>query len=379
MATQYPFSREMDQRPDVQIYGPHSFATCWGLKNHGSLALLIAMPGWTIGIESTAHTLSFGLVDSNGIPYPAFSDTVRPDQGGIHPREAADHHKDVAHTLFEKLLQEYNLSVRDISAIAYSQGPGLGPCLRVGAAIARGMSSMLDVPLIGVNHCVAHIEIGRQQCGCQDPVLLYVSGGNTQVIAHLDGKYRVLGETLDIGIGNMLDKFARNQGIPFPGGPVIEKLASEWLSQNENPSLNGLELPFAVRGMDLAFSGIMTAAQRLIDNGAELGAVCWSLQEHSFAACVEIAERALSHTGKTELLLGGGVACNSRLREMCDLMASERDSTSHAPPRMYCIDNGTMIALLGHIELENGRVTQYSDSAIDQYLRTDQTEVSWAV
>ena len=86
------------------------------------------MPGWTVGIESTAHTLSFGLVDSNGIPYPAFSDTVRPDQGGIHPREAADHHKDVAHSLFEKLLQEYNLSVRDISAIAYSQGPRPGPC-----------------------------------------------------------------------------------------------------------------------------------------------------------------------------------------------------------------------------------------------------------
>jgi glycoprotease/Kae1 family metallohydrolase len=251
--------------------------------------------------------------------------------------------------------------------------------LRVGAALARGISSRLDVPLIGVNHCVAHIEIGRQQCGCSDPVLLYVSGGNTQVIAHLDGRYRVLGETLDIGIGNMLDKFARAQGIPFPGGPVIEKLAQEWLSNNPEPRLTDLELPFAVRGMDLAFSGVMTAAQRLLDNGAELGAVCWSLQEHAFAACVEVAERALSHTGKTELLLGGGVACNTRLREMCSLMAGERESTSHAPPRMYCIDNGTMIGLLGYIELQNGRVTPYEESAVDQYLRTDQTQVTWAV
>jgi glycoprotease/Kae1 family metallohydrolase len=209
--------------------------------------------------------------------------------------------------------------------------------------------------------------------------LLYVSGGNTQVIAHLDGRYRVLGETLDIGIGNMLDKFARAQGIPFPGGPVIEKLAQEWLSNNPEPRLTDLELPFAVRGMDLAFSGVMTAAQRLLDNGAELGAVCWSLQEHAFAACVEVAERALSHTGKTELLLGGGVACNTRLREMCNLMAGERESTSHAPPRMYCIDNGTMIGLLGHIELQNGRVTPYEESAVDQYLRTDQTQVTWAV
>ena len=157
-------------------------------------------------------------------------------------------------------------------------------------------------------------------------MLLYVSGGNTQVIARLEGKYRVLGETLDIGIGNMLDKFARAHGIPFPGGTVIEKLAAEWLNNNPNPTMDGLELPYAVRGMDLAFSGVLTAALRLVENGKPLEAVCWSLQEHVFSACVEVAERALAHTGKTELLLGGGVACNSRLRTMCELMCEERDS-----------------------------------------------------
>lgn len=336
------------------------------------------MDKWTLGIESTAHTLSFGLVDPNGIPFPSCSGTVSPDEGGIHPREAADHHKDVAPVLLEKILQQNELDISDIGAVSYSQGPGLAPCLRVGAAIARGISSRLGIPLIGVNHCVAHIEIGRDQCGCIDPVLLYVSGGNTQVIARLDGRYRVLGETLDIGIGNMLDKFARTQGIPFPGGPVIEKLAAQWLAENPNPSMDGLELPYAVRGMDLAFSGVMTAAQRLLDSGESLGAVCWSLQEHAFSACVEVAERAMAHTGKSELLLGGGVACNMRLRKMCELMADERESVSFAPPRMYCIDNGTMIAKLGFLELLNGRITTYSESAIDQYLRTDQTPISWA-
>ncbi len=336
------------------------------------------MDKWTLGIESTAHTLSFGLVDPNGIPFPSCSGTVSPDEGGIHPREAADHHKDVAPVLLEKILLQNELDISDIGAVSYSQGPGLAPCLRVGAAIARGISSRLGIPLIGVNHCVAHIEIGRDQCGCIDPVLLYVSGGNTQVIARLEGRYRVLGETLDIGIGNMLDKFARTQGIPFPGGPVIEKLAAEWLAENPNPSMDGLELPYAVRGMDLAFSGVMTAAQRLLDSGKSLGAVCWSLQEHAFSACVEVAERAMAHTGKSELLLGGGVACNMRLRKMCELMADERESVSFAPPRMYCIDNGTMIAKLGFLELLNGRITTYSESAIDQYLRTDQTPISWA-
>ncbi len=336
------------------------------------------MDKWTLGIESTAHTLSFGLVDPNGIPFPSCSGTVSPDEGGIHPREAADHHKEVAPVLLEKVLLQNELDISDIGAVSYSQGPGLAPCLRVGAAIARGISSRLGIPLIGVNHCVAHIEIGRDQCGCIDPVLLYVSGGNTQVIARLEGRYRVLGETLDIGIGNMLDKFARTQGIPFPGGPVIEKLAAEWLAENPNPSMDGLELPYAVRGMDLAFSGVMTAAQRLLDSGKSLGAVCWSLQEHAFSACVEVAERAMAHTGKSELLLGGGVACNMRLRKMCELMADERESVSFAPPRMYCIDNGTMIAKLGFLELLNGRITTYSESAIDQYLRTDQTPISWA-
>ena len=321
---------------------------------------------WTLGIESTAHTLSFGLIDKNGIPFPSSTSTIKPEKGGIHPREAADHHKAAASVLLSAALNSQSLSPDDIGAIAYSQGPGLGPCLRVGASIARGLAAKFDVPLIGVNHCVAHIEIGRQQCGCDDPVLLYVSGGNTQVIARLEGKYRVLGETLDIGIGNMLDKFARAQGIPFPGGPVIEKLAAKWVEENPNASMDGLELPYAVRGMDLAFSGVLTAALRLVKSGKPLEAVCWSLQEHVFSACVEVAERALAHTGKTELLLGGGVACNTRLRTMCELMCGEREAESFAPPRMYCIDNGTMIGLLGYLELGAGRVTEFDNSAIDQ-------------
>jgi len=335
------------------------------------------MSGWTLGIETTAHTLSFGLVDADGIPYPAASDTLRPDKGGIHPREAADHHKDVAGRLFAQVMEMHGITPSDISTVAYSQGPGLGPCLRVGAAIARGIATRLSTPLIGVNHCVAHIEIGRQQCGCDDPVLLYVSGGNTQVIARLNGRYRVLGETLDIGIGNMLDKFARTQGIPFPGGPVIEQKALEYLKKNPKPSMDGLRLPYAVRGMDLAFSGLMTAAQRLIENGASLEAVCWSLQEHAFAACVEVAERAMAHTGKKELLLGGGVACNKRIRTMCEEMATDREGISHAPPKMYCIDNGTMIARLGWLEISK-RQTSLEESGIDQYLRTDQTPIVWS-
>ena len=166
------------------------------------------MSGVIIGVESTAHTFSFGLVTEDGRPHKSYSALYRPEEGGIHPREAADHHSSLASELISRLMKEESIQAEDVTAIAYSQGPGLGPCLRVGANVSRALSQQWNIPLVGVNHCVAHIEIGRNQTGCVDPVLLYVSGGNTQVIARAGERYQVLGETLDIGIGNMLDKFA---------------------------------------------------------------------------------------------------------------------------------------------------------------------------
>ena len=249
--------------------------------------------------------------------------------------------------------------------------------MRVGASVARSLSDKIGKPLVGVNHCVAHIEIGRLQTGCQDPVLLYVSGGNTQVIARNGSRYRVIGETLDIGIGNMLDKFARTQGIPFPGGPKIEKLANEWEKANPSASLDEIILPYGIQGMDLSFSGILTAAVQKVSDGHSLQEVCWSLQEHSFSACIEVAERALAHTGKSELLLGGGVACNERIREMARLMCKDRGAIAFWPEKQYCVDNGTMIAELGRKMLKHDIYTKLEDSAIDPSMRTDHAEVVW--
>lgn len=330
-----------------------------------------------VGLESTAHTFSFGAVSDDGIPTPSTSALYRPEAGGIHPREAADHHSLRANRLFAKFLDSNLISKSDITAIAYSQGPGLGPCLRVGASVARSLAEQLQVPLVGVNHCVAHIEIGRNQTGCEDPVLLYVSGGNTQVVARAGDRYQVIGETLDIGIGNMLDKFARNQGIPFPGGPKIEHLAAEWYFENPDANVSDCPLPYTVQGMDMNFSGILNAAQLRIDEGKPLGQVCWSLQEHAFAACVEVAERALAHAGKTELLLGGGVACNERIREMSRLMCDQRGSNATWPEKQYCVDNGTMIAELGRRMLGAMSPTTYDASAINPSLRTNHTVVCW--
>jgi|TARA_B100001105_G_scaffold255169_1_gene253345 universal protein Kae1 len=333
--------------------------------------------GIVIGLESTAHTLSIGGVKESGELIPSCSALFRPEEGGIHPREAADHHSENVSRIITQFLDINNIQKKNILSIAFSQGPGLGPCLRVGASVARALASELNVPLIGVNHCIAHIEIGRNQTGCTDPVLLYVSGGNTQVIARMGDKYRVIGETLDIGIGNMLDKFARAQGIPFPGGPEIEKLAERWVAKNPNASLIDVELPYGVQGMDLSFSGMLTAAQQLINDGKPLAQVCWSLQEHAFSSCIEVTERALAHLGKTEVLLGGGVACNLRIRQMSEIMCLERGASSHWPEKQYCIDNGTMIAELGRLARLSNEETVFSDSKINPLLRTDSTIVSW--
>ena len=335
------------------------------------------MSGVIIGVESTAHTFSFGLVTEEGIPHKSYSALYRPEEGGIHPREAADHHSNLASDLISRLMKEEGLRPDDVTAIAYSQGPGLGPCLRVGANVSRALSQQWNIPLVGVNHCVAHIEIGRNQTGCVDPVLLYVSGGNTQVIARAGERYQVLGETLDIGIGNMLDKFARTQGLAFPGGPKIEQLARDWHQNNPDADVDLVELPYSVQGMDLNFSGLLNAAIQKVKEGFELGAVCWSLQEHAFAACIEVAERALAHSGKSELLLGGGVACNERIREMARVMCEQRGSVGTWPEKQYCIDNGTMIAELGRRMLETQNPTNLDSSEINPSLRTDHTIVTW--
>ncbi len=327
-----------------------------------------------LGIEGTAHTLGAGVVEDDGGKCRVLSnvrDMLMPEEGGIHPREAAHHHAEVGPDILQRALDEANVTPADLDGVAFSQGPGLGPCLRVAATMARAFALRHDLPLVGVNHCVAHLEIGTGLTDATDPVLLYASGANTQVIAHVRGRYRVFGETLDVGIGNGLDKFARENGMPFPGGPKIEQLAKECGPEHLHP------LPYTVKGMDMSFSGLAIAAQRLIDKGVPLNQVCYSVQEHAFAALVEVAERALAHTQKDELVLGGGVACNQRLQDMAREMVEARGGTYHCPPRPVLVDNGTMIAWMGHLKLQADGGMDVADTGVLPYQRTDHIDVTW--
>jgi N6-L-threonylcarbamoyladenine synthase/N6-L-threonylcarbamoyladenine synthase/protein kinase Bud32 len=320
-----------------------------------------------LGIEGTAHTLGVGIMDGDANVLANEQSMYVPEEGGIHPREAANHHTEVAGGVIRKAFEAAGISKKDISLIAFSQGPGLGPCLRTAATAARTLSLSLDIPIIGVNHCIAHLEIGKASCHCSDPVLLYVSGGNTQVISYANGRYRVFGETMDIGLGNMLDKFGREMGMPFPAGPNIEKLALRGKSI--------LELPYSVKGMDVSFSVILTAAQQLKESPIE--DICLSIQETCFAMLTEVTERAMAHLGKSEVLLGGGVVRNRRLVEMVTAMCDERGAKCFVPPPPLCSDNGAMIAWTGLIMHRAGIRMNLDDTKVMQRFRTDDVDVTW--
>ena len=323
----------------------------------------------TLGIEGTAHTVGVGIVDEDANVLANEMEMYRPPQGGIHPREAANHHAERVTPVIRNALDAAGVSASDIGLVSFSRGPGLGPCLRTVATAARSLALSLGVPLLGVNHCIAHLEIGIASTGCRDPVLLYAAGGNTQVIALAEGRYRIFGETLDIGIGNMLDKLGRELGLGYYAGPAIEKLALEGERYHE--------LPYSVKGMDVAFSGIMTAAVALQRKGVPLEDICHSVQETCFAMLVEVTERAMAHIGKDELLLGGGVVQNNRLRAMAEAMCAERGARMHVPEPRLCVDNGAMIAWTAKLMHDAGIRTKVEDTKVDQRFRTDDVEVIW--
>lgn len=321
-----------------------------------------------LGIEGTAEKTGIGIVDSEGNILATCGDQLYPEVGGIHPREAANFHAEHIVPLIKKALVESGLSLNDIDLISFSKGPGLGPALRTVATAARSLSQNIGVPLIGVNHCIGHVEIGKLTTGATNPVTLYTSGGNTQIISYESGRYRIIGETLDIAIGNCFDQFSRNVGLGHPGGPVVEKHA---LKTDET-----VELPYVVKGMDLSFSGILTSAINKYEKGIDLDIVCNSFQETCFAMLCEVTERAISYTGKSEVLLCGGVAANNRLRQMLQVMCEEHYVDFYMPPMKYCGDNGSMIARLGLLSYDE-KLLGIENSYINPKYRTDQVEVTW--
>ncbi|MCK4553028.1 tRNA (adenosine(37)-N6)-threonylcarbamoyltransferase complex transferase subunit TsaD [Candidatus Pacearchaeota archaeon] len=348
-----------------------------------------------LGIESTAHTFGVAVV-RNGKILSNCKKVFTTEKGGMIPMDVAKFHCENKNEIYFEALDEAKITEEKIDAVAFSQGPGLAPCLLVGMRFAKELPKKLKIPLVPVNHCIAHLEIGRLT-GAKNPVMLYASGANTQIIAYASGKYRIFGETLDLGVGNFIDSFGRYAGIGFPAGPVIEKLATK--------GANYIELPYKVKGMDIALSGILTNLRQKLESKSprdtaspmlparepakagdsgepkySLNDLAYSMQETVFAMLVETAERALAHTGKKELLLGGGVACNSRLQEMCRIMCKERGAKFFCPENSLLVDNAGMIGFLGEIMFKSGikfKGKKIEGVDILPRQRTDEVQVDW--
>ncbi len=329
---------------------------------------------YCLGIESSADDFGIGIATFSGEILANKSDSYIPAEGGIHPREAARHHAEVADKVLKDALTIADLKPKDLSVIAFSQGPGLGPSLRTGATVARALASYLSIPLVGVNHSIAHIEIGKLKTGVADPVTLYASGGNTMVTAFEAGRYRVFGETLDIALGNCLDVFAREAGLKqqkgVPLGAAVERLASK--------GKTFVPLPYVVKGMDLSLSGLLTAASALATKGNfALEDLCYSLQETAFSMVTEVTERALAHTEKKEVLLTGGVAANKRLQSMLAVIAEDHAARFNVVPLQFATDNGAMIAWTGVLAYKHGLRTSIEESHVKLRWRVDKVDVPW--
>lgn len=329
-----------------------------------------------LGIEGTAHTFGVGIIDDSEGEIKILADVRKvysPAEGGINPYFASEFMAENADISIKEALKISGLDIKEIDLIAFSQGPGLGPALRMTAASARIISLYHNIPLLGVNHCIAHIEIGRFLGNLKIPLIVYVSGGNTQILIQMKNFYRIFGETMDIGMGNLVDKFGREFGLRHPPGPKIEDIAKK--------GNVFIELPYTVKGSNLCLSGLLTSALKKKDDenfnkNFNLADLCYSLQETAFSMLVEVSERALAHLKPKELLLTGGVGNNKRLQEMLKQMAEEH-KVKFFTPTNYCSDNGVMIALTGWKMFRAGIRQKFEDTKVIQRFRTDMVKILW--
>ncbi|PSN33990.1 putative tRNA N6-adenosine threonylcarbamoyltransferase [Blattella germanica] len=329
-----------------------------------------------IGLEGSANKLGVGIVRDGVVLSNCRRTYITPPGEGFLPRETAQHHRSVVLEVLQEALEEANVKPDQITVVCYTKGPGMAAPLQAVAIVARTIAQLWNKPIVAVNHCIGHIEMGRLITGSNNPTVLYVSGGNTQVISYSRNRYRIFGETIDIAIGNCLDRFARVLKLsnnPSPGYN-IEQLAKK--------GKKFVSLPYVVKGMDVSFSGILSYIEKQCDLLLSTGEytpedMCFSLQETLFAMLVETTERAMAHCGSQEVLIVGGVGCNLRLQEMMEAMCAERGAKLYATDERFCIDNGAMIAQAGYKMYETSGATKWNDTTFTQRYRTDAVDITW--
>ena len=268
---------------------------------------------------------------------------IHEEYGGVIPEIAAREHLEAINVVIDEAFKQAGISGDDISAFAGTVGPGLVGCLLVGLNAAKTLALAYDKPFIGINHLNAHLAANFIDTDLEPPfVALLVSGGHTQIIkVNSYSDMQIIGETIDDAVGEAYDKVARLIGLPYPGGPKLDKLAQEG-----NPF--AFKLPEAKVGeYDFSFSGLKTAALRLVKsfNGKELplNDICASFQECVSLTLYKKVKHALEETGYKQVVLAGGVAANSEIRKKI-FSLSDLGYKVYAPQMKYCTDNASMVA-----------------------------------
>ena len=322
-----------------------------------------------LGIESSAHTFGVGLSENGRIIANA-KEMYRISDKGMVPSKVAEHHFRNAKRVIEAAIAEAGVGISSIEAVGYTRGPGIGTCLRVGELAALAFARRHNLPIYPVNHAIAHIQITTHLSGMDNPLAVYVSGGNSQIVKIVEKpkrRYHVYGETLDIGVGNMLDAFARAAG-----------LKPAWGSTVANVALGGsyFQMPYTVKGMDFTFTGLLTNAEKSLGLHKAKD-VAFSLQETAFSMIAEAAERALLLTHSKGVILCGGVAQSSRLQGILKAMAKSHRCSFFVAPNEFNADNGAMIAYVAEGMHKSGKCEGAYPLGIDQKYRADKVDLLW--
>jgi N6-L-threonylcarbamoyladenine synthase len=331
-----------------------------------------------LGIETSCDETGVGVVRGHTLLADAVASSVDEHArfGGVVPEVASRAHLEAMVPTVERALADAGATLRDLDAIAVTAGPGLAGALLVGVAAAKAYALALDKPLYGVNHLAAHVAVDQLEHGpLPEPCMaLLVSGGHSSLLLVPDvtGDVRPLGATVDDAAGEAFDKIARVLGLPFPGGPHIDRVA-----RDGDPA--AMDFPRGMTGprdpaYDFSFSGLKTAVARWVEARQRTGRpvpvadVAASFQEAVVDVLTRKAIKACQDAGVDHLLIGGGVAANSRLRALAEQRCADAGIRLRVPRPRLCTDNGAMVAALGAELVARGAVPSRLDLPADSSL-----------
>lgn len=319
-----------------------------------------------LGIETSCDETGIGLVRGRSLLANAVASSVDEHArfGGVVPEVASRAHLEAMVPTIDRACREAGVRLTDVDAVAVTSGPGLAGALIVGVAAAKGLGLSLGVPVYGVNHLAAHVAVDELEHGAlPDPVIaLLVSGGHSSLlrVGDVTSDVTALGSTIDDAAGEAFDKVARLLGLPFPGGPHIDRVATDGQITIDFPRGLTASHDLARHRFDFSFSGLKTAVARWVQARHQAGEsvsvadVAASFQEAVADVLVRKALDACRHEGVDDLLIGGGVAANSRLRALAQERAAAIGVRVRVPRPGLCTDNGAMVAALGARMVDRG-------------------------